>query len=193
MPSVARKQAAMTTHDGDDALPEHQLVVAAQAGDKAAFDALVARYRAPIESFLRRDVGNAIHAADLAQDTFDEAYVGLARLRAPGAFRTWLYGIASNRALIDHRWRRRQATLSLSALRADTPAPALTRLQVEEALGHLSPPLCQVLLLHDVEGYDIREIAIALRISADATQKRLYRARVAFRALYADDDTREGP
>jgi len=50
-----------------------------------------------------------------------------------------------------------------------------------------------VLLLHDVEGYDIREIAIALRISADATQKRLYRARVAFRALYADDDTREGP
>ncbi len=54
----------MTTRDGDDASPDHQLVVAAQAGDAAAFDALVARYRAAIESFLRRDVGFQAQTAD---------------------------------------------------------------------------------------------------------------------------------
>ncbi len=182
----------MTMRDGDDAPPDHQLVIAAQAGDTAAFDVLVARYRAAIESFLRRDVRDAVLAADLAQDTFDEAYAGLARLRAPGAFRAWLYRIASTRVLMDHRRRRQQATLALSALRFDTPAPLLTRLQVGEALGHLSPTLRRVLLLHDVEGYDVREIAAALHVSKDAAQKRLYRARAAFRTLYADDNTQEG-
>jgi len=193
----------MTTRDGDDIPSDDQLVVAAQASDAAAFDAqasdaaafdaLVARYRVQIESFLRRDVGNAVRAADLAQDTFDEAYAGLARLRTPGTFRAWLYRIASNRALMYHRQQRRQATLALSALRSATPAPSLTRLQVEEALGHLSPPLRQVLLWHDVEGYDVRAIATILRIPAGTAQKRLYRARAAFRTLYADDNTAEGP
>jgi len=192
MPAAIGKQAPMTARDGDDTPPDHQLVAAAQAGDKAAFDALVARYQVQIEGFLRRDVGNAVRAADLAQDTFDEAYASLARLRAPPAFRAWLYGIASNLALMDHRWRRRQATLALSALRSDMPAPSLTRLQIEEALGHLSPTLRRVLLLHDVEGYDVREIGTILRISESAAQKRLSRAHAAFRGLYADDDTPEG-
>jgi len=129
----------------------------------------------------------------VAQDTFDEAYASLVRLREPGAFRTWLYSIASHQALMHHRRQRRHATLTLSALRSGVPAPSLTRLQVEEALGHLSPTLRQTLLLHDVEDYDIREIATALRISEDAAQKQLYRARVAFRTVYADNDTREEP
>jgi len=192
MAAAVGKQALMTARDGDDAPPDHQLVAAAQAGNAAAFDALVARYHVQIEGFLRRNVGDAVRAADLAQDTFDEAYAGLARLRAPGTFRAWLYRIASNRALMDYRLRRRQATLALAALRSGAPAPSLTRLQIEEALDHLSPTLRRVLLLHDVEGYDVREIATILRISEGTARKRLYRARVAFRTLYADDDTPEG-
>jgi len=138
----------MTKSGDDETPPDHQLAAAAQTGDAAAFDALVARYQVQIEGFLRRDVRDAALAADLAQDTFDEAYAGLAQLRAPDAFRAWLYRIASTRVLMDRRRRRRQATLTLSDLHFGTPAPPLTRLQVEEALGQLSPPLRQVLLLH---------------------------------------------
>jgi DNA-directed RNA polymerase specialized sigma24 family protein len=76
----------MAESDEDDTPPDYQLVADAQAGHPAAFQALVRRYRARLESFLRREMGDATRAADLAQDAFDEAYEDLATLRNPGSF-----------------------------------------------------------------------------------------------------------
>jgi RNA polymerase sigma factor (sigma-70 family) len=65
--------------------------------DRDAFGQLVSRYQSTVRNFLRHLTRhNAALADDLAQDTFVEAYRGIARFRADAPFSTWLLGIAYN-------------------------------------------------------------------------------------------------
>jgi RNA polymerase sigma-70 factor (ECF subfamily) len=178
--------------------PDRQLVADAQAGDPAAFHALVLRYRPRLGRFLRREVGDLTRADDLAQDAVDEAYENLATLRNSGAFYPWLHRIAYNLLLADRRHRRPLVGLDLLrlSLRPAAALPALKRLLVREAAAGLSPALYRVLVLHDELGYTVPEIAAALTISVEATKARLKRARAGMRARYPeggendDDDHR---
>ncbi len=176
----------MTTH-GEDEAPDRTLVAAAQAGDGDAFLRLVARYRARLEAFLRRDVGDPARAADLAQDAIDTAYDEIADLRDPDGFYPWLRRIATNRLLKDIRQRGRQQA-ALDRLRPHLPRAAdpLVRVLIRETAAELSRAHRTVLVLHDDLGYSIPEIAVHLGISKDATRKRLTRARAEFRRRYAD-------
>ena len=178
----------MAVSDEDDTPPDYQLVADAQAGHPAAFQALVQRYRARLESFLRREMGDATLATDLAQDAFDEAYEDLATLRNPGSFYPWLHRIAYNLMLADWRYRRPLIPLDRlhELLRPAPVLPALTRLAVREAAGELSPALYQVLALHDEGGYTVPEITAMLNISVEATKARLKRARAGVRARYPE-------
>ncbi len=176
----------MTTHGEDDA-PDRTLVAAAQAGDGDAFLRLVARYRARLDASLRRDARDPAHAADLAQDAIDAAYDELADLRDPEEFYPWLRRIATTRLLKDIRQRGRRHA-ALDRLRPHLPRATdpLVRVLIREAAAALSPTLYEVLVLHDDLGYATPEIAAHLGISADATRKRLTRARAEFRRRYAE-------
>src|SRR6188768_1093878 len=72
-------------------------VRAFQSGDAEAFERLVDRYQRPILSLCQRLVG-ARDAKDLFQEVFLQAWRALAQLRAPGAFRTWLFRITIRKA-----------------------------------------------------------------------------------------------
>ncbi len=135
----------MAESNQGDTPPDDQLVADAQAGHPAAFQALVRRYRARLESFLRRETGDPTRAADLAQDALDEVYEDLAILRNPGSFYPWLHRIAYNLMLADWRYRRPLIPLDRlhELLRPAPVLPALTRLAVREAAGELSPALYQ--------------------------------------------------
>lgn len=178
----------MAESDQGDTPPDRQLVADAQAGDPAAFYALVRRYRPRLGRFLRREVGDPTRADDLAQDAFDEAYENLATLRKPGAFYPWLHRIAYNLMLADRRYRRPLIPLDRlrNLLRPAPVLPALTRLAVREAAGELSPALYHVLALHDEGGYTVPEITAMLNISVEATKARLTRARAGVRARYPE-------
>src|SRR5687767_12115604 len=74
-------------------------VLAAQAGDPRAFEAIVVRFREPLTAFataLLRDRGLA---EDATQEAFVHAYRNLRRLRTPALLRPWLYTIVENCAL----------------------------------------------------------------------------------------------
>lgn len=65
--------------------------------DRGAFGELVLRHQSGVRSFLRHLTGgDQAQADDLAQDTFIQAYRGLARYRGNSSFTTWLLGIANN-------------------------------------------------------------------------------------------------
>jgi len=73
-----------------------ELVDAALAGDREAFDAIVERHRRHVYQLCYRFVGNHEDASDLAQDVFVRAYRGLKKFRGQSSLGTWLYRIGVN-------------------------------------------------------------------------------------------------
>lgn len=75
-----------------------ELILRARGSDdRAAFGELVRRHQSAVRHFLRHLTRHdAALADDLAQETFLQAYRGLARFRAEANFSTWLLGIAHN-------------------------------------------------------------------------------------------------
>jgi RNA polymerase sigma-70 factor (ECF subfamily) len=75
------------------------LVSAALAGRREAFDEIVTRHRRMVYRVCFRFTGHHEDASDLAQDVFLRAYRGLPSFRGGSALSTWLYRIAVNTSL----------------------------------------------------------------------------------------------
>jgi len=164
------------------------LVTAAQAGDRPAFDELVRATYADAYTLAYRLTGNEEDARDVVQEAYLRAYKGLKRFRGDAQFSTWLYRIVANcgSTLLSKRSRSRQEQLDDEApliderpetdpeVQADA---SLRRDEVTAALAELPPKLRAVVVLRDV--YDLPHEAIAheLGISEAAAKVRLHRAR----------------
>src|SRR5256885_16107161 len=72
------------------------LVAAAKAGDRRAFDALVKATYADAYTLAYRLTGNEEDARDVVQDAYLRAYKGVKRFRGDAQFSTWLYRIVAN-------------------------------------------------------------------------------------------------
>jgi len=165
-----------------------ELVAAAKAGDRKAFDALVQATYAHAYTVAFRLTGNEEDARDVVQDAYLRAYRGLKRFRGDSSFSTWLYRITANCAStqLGRRSRHRHEELDDDAPLADERPeidPELRasaesdRERVSAALLALPPRLRAVVVLRDV--YDLPHEAIAeeLGISEAAAKVRLHRAR----------------
>jgi RNA polymerase sigma-70 factor (ECF subfamily) len=165
-----------------------ELVAAAKAGDRKAFDAHVRATYAHAYTVAFRLTGNEEDARDVVQDAYLRAYRGLKRFRGDSSFSTWLYRITANCAStqLGRRSRHRHEDLDDDAPLADERPeidPELRasaesdRERVSAALLALPPRLRAVVVLRDV--YDLPHEAIAeeLGISEAAAKVRLHRAR----------------
>src|SRR5690242_8129988 len=73
---------------------DEALMLEFQAGSRAAFEELFARYRKPICGFFGRRLDNAERAEDLTQETFLAVIRAVSRYEPRASVRTYLYGIA---------------------------------------------------------------------------------------------------
>ncbi len=175
---------------------EQALVEAARNGSAAVFAALYERHAPPLLRLLVWQTGDRELAADLVQETFTDAWRSLNRLSTEYSFAAWLYTIARHNRLTVQRRERLRRWLSLDRLRG-REEPVAAQLLDEaawerdargQALAALSPALREVLVLHQIGGYSVGEIAVLLGISVVAARQRLTRGNREFAHRYREQN-----
>lgn len=78
---------------------DHELIDQVLAGNTAAFQSIVHKYKNMVFSLVYNIILNREDAEEITQDSFVKAYTGLPRFKREAAFSTWLYKIAVNTAL----------------------------------------------------------------------------------------------
>ncbi|MEV1331727.1 RNA polymerase sigma factor SigM [Micromonospora costi] len=166
------------------------------AGDRDAFAELFRRHRDRLWAVALRTMGDREEAADALQDAMLSAHRAASRFRGDSAVTTWLHRIVVNACL--DRIRRRQAhpTVPLpDGARTDSgpstggPEPAApardhdTVLVVRDALAALPVEQRAALVLVDVQGYPVAEVARMLGVAEGTVKSRCARGRARLAVL----------
>ena len=175
------------TDAGKRRAEDDRLVARLRAGDPAAFEALYRRHASAIFGLALRMLQNRADAEDLLQEIFLQAHDKLPSFEGRSAFGTWLYRLGVNRCL-DHlrsRSAKEQARTDPLTLSPAFPERRLTggtrSLELERAIGELPPSSRAAFLLHDVEGYQHKEVSEMLGIAVGTSKSLVHRARMKLR------------
>ena len=159
------------------------LVEAARRGDSEAFEELVRETHRSVYGLVFRLVGNHDDAADIMQEVYVRIWRGLRSFRGDAGFATWAYRIAANTAVSFLKKRGREAApvdpadlepLEVATAEPDAPADAEA---LERALATLPVPMRTVVVMKDVYGFSLEEIAKQVDATEGAVKVRLFRAR----------------
>jgi RNA polymerase sigma-70 factor (ECF subfamily) len=189
----ARRQAVAR---GDfSLLTDAEVMLELRAGNMAAFDVLLGKYRKPIVHFMFRMVHNQAVAEELAQEVFLRIYRSRETYRAEARFSTWLYRIATNLGVNharDTRHERSASTVYLDEPDAETGSTpdvadqtpsaeaGMLRRERMNAIRQYVMALPErqktAVLMHKYEGMDYKQIGEVLKLSESATKSLLFRA-----------------
>ena len=179
---------------------DQALVVRAQAGDKAAFALLVAKYQRKVARLLASLLPDISDIDDVTQEAFIKAYRSLPTFRGDSAFYTWLYRVAvnvgKNYVVKQNRQGRTRPLVEDSVQQGanadeklrDNQTPELILLSkqigltVDAALQALPAELRIALTLREIEGLSYEEIAVVMDCPMGTVRSRIFRAREAVAA-----------
>jgi RNA polymerase sigma-70 factor (ECF subfamily) len=176
-------------------LVSSQLIERCRAGDEVAWKELVEATHREVYSLCFRILRNPDDAAEATQDCFVKAWRGLKSFRGDAQFTTWLYRVAANAAISrqrsrarrwDHETKAEPEVLQRIPATESSEEAASARIElekVERGLAQLSEAYRSAIVLRDVYGLTIDEMAKHLGISDVAAKVRLHRARKRLRDL----------
>jgi RNA polymerase sigma-70 factor (ECF subfamily) len=189
------KTLVMTPERQQEADSDLDVVRKVQAGDVAAFDKLMRKYRERIYSIIYNLCGNREDAADLTQGTFIKTFQSINRFQGQSSFFTWLYRIGVNATLTHLRKNRLRTFFSFEQFTEDEKSAeiieALTdktgadrdafvkelQEKLNEALQKLSIKHRTVVTLFEIDGLSHDEIAEIVGCSVGTVRSRLHYAK----------------
>jgi RNA polymerase sigma-70 factor (ECF subfamily) len=196
---TAVRAAAAELGSVNDLTSRGTLVERAQAGDRAAFEALLERWLEPAFRTALAILGSEADARDATQEAFLQAWRELRRLRDPERFDAWLGRILVNSCRGLRRGLRRRTVREISldvvpgrdepasGFDADWDEQPASLDALEHAFDRLKIRERTILVLHHLEHRPIAEIATVLGIPTGTAKSRLSTARHALeRALEAE-------
>ena len=178
-----------------------ELVTAYRSGDIRAFEELHRRYVASIYRLVRRKLGDALLAEDIAQETFMKALKMMDRVDDSFNFGGWVHTVARNLCFDELRRRQRDLraegsvedddeflanlpSTSRSFDPVDVQESNETRRRVWSVAQRLPEKYRLVLTLRELQDLSYRQIARTLKMSESAVETLLYRARLRFKEEY---------
>jgi RNA polymerase sigma-70 factor (ECF subfamily) len=193
---------SMTEKDHSSA-DDVALVRAAQKGDMAAFEELVARHRDKIYARAYTMMRNEEEAIDLSQEAWVKGWQRLTQFQGESSFGTWMTRIIINLCLDQLRRQKRHRTESIEEMDEESggverqmpvvtvnPTAGLERSElrgrIDRALGQLSYEHRTVMVLHEFEELEYKEIAKVMGCSIGTVMSRLFYARRKMASLLAD-------
>jgi RNA polymerase sigma-70 factor, ECF subfamily len=173
---------------------DRELVRRAQGADKEAFEELVRRHQHRVFAVAGGILRQREDVEDIAQQVFVKAYFSLKRFDQRAAFSTWLYKITVNECWDLLRKRKVRPLIYESDLSEDQarqfgapdereprPPDISERLEARQRVERLLEGLDErdrtMLILKEVEGFAVEEIAQILDLNANTVKVRLFRAR----------------
>ncbi len=193
--------AGSTTGPPVDDTDDPGLVAALRAGDLTAFERIIRDHGRPLLAVARRLLRDEEEAREAVQDALVSAFRACHRFEGGSRVSTWLHRIVVNACLMRLRTLRRRGEVSIDGwlprflpdghhearfVDWSNAAHALVEQQETCALvrrDSLPDSYRTVLLMRDIEGVPVEEVAAALEISSNAVHIRLHRARQALRTL----------
>ncbi len=178
----------MSATDALQQIQERLMVLCAQEGNRDAFSRLVDLYDRRLLYFVRRILGETDGALDVLQSVWLNVHRKLGKLRAPDAFRVWLYRIAHDEAISELRRKTRRPmlfddveTIQIADETSIDVAAFDNAELVHVALQDLSVDHRGVLTLRFLEDMSIEEIADVIGLSSGTVKSRLHYAKLALR------------
>ncbi len=172
-------------------LSDEELIAAVVGGNERVATQLYDRLVGVIDRSLYRVFGRReVDHDDLVQTIFEQIVLTLTRGSYAGncSLKTWAARISVNVGLNALRSRRRERKVMDHSV--EFPAESAAEVDVErhsnargllrvvmEQLADMNPRRAQAVLLHDVEGYDLTEVAAMTGVTVTAAQSRLVRGR----------------
>src|SRR6266487_503827 len=192
----------MATQQDNSSVSDKALVRKAQRGDMPAFEELVLRHRDKIYARAFSMMRNEEDAVDLSQEAWVKAWQRLKQFQGEASFLTWMTRIVINLCLDHLRKQKRLRAESIEQMDEElggverqmpvvTPNPTERlergelRKRIDEALAKLSHEHRTVLILHEFEELEYKEIARWMQCSIGTVMSRLFYARRKMAVLLA--------
>lgn len=184
----------MATQQDYSSTSDQKLVRAAQRGDMAAFEVLLMRHRDKIYARAFSMMRNEEDAIDLSQEAWVKGWQRLKQFQGESSFVTWMTRIVINLCLDQLRKHKRHRTDSIESMEEESGGverqmPIITvnpteglerkelRQRIDKVLGQLSYEHRTVLILHEFEELEYKEIAKRMECSIGTVMSRLFYAR----------------
>src|SRR6266851_6870945 len=184
---------AVKTRVDYQSTPEGSLVQRAQSGDETAFREIVERYQSKVFSIIHGIVRQRNDVEDIAQQVFAKVYFSLRNFDFRSSLITWIYKITVNECFDYLRKKKVRKLVYESDLsedevrRVENTEPSVRQVPADvklarrdyifKLLSKVSEEERNLLMLKEVEGHSVEELAEMTGMNENTIKVKLFRAR----------------
>jgi RNA polymerase sigma-70 factor (ECF subfamily) len=193
LPAVGNKAVVRTRVDYQNT-QEGALVRRAQSGDETAFQELVEKYQSKVFSIIHGIVRQRNDVEDIAQQVFAKVFFSIRNFDFRSSLITWIYKITVNECFDYLRKKKVRKLVYESDLsedevrRVENTEPSIDRAPSADAtlarrdyvlklMSRVSEEERALLMLKEVEGYSVEELADMMSMNENTIKVKLFRAR----------------